>query len=66
MDVEAMRFPYSQFLEEWFRSAVMHEREITELCDERSHTSANRDIQIKYSAAHEINTELPIHTLVII
>lgn len=47
MDVEAMRFPYSQFLEEWCRSAVMHEREITELCDERSHTSANRDFQIK-------------------
>lgn len=47
MDVEAMRFPYSQFLEEWCRSAVMHEREITELCDERSDTLANRDFQIK-------------------
>ena len=35
MDVEAMRFHYSHTLEEWYRRTVMHEREITELYDER-------------------------------
>ena len=35
MDVEAMRFHYSHTLEEWYRRTVLHEREITELYDER-------------------------------
>ena len=35
MDVEAMRFHYSHTLEEWYRRTVLHQREITDLYDER-------------------------------
>ena len=35
MDVEAMRFHYAHTLEEWYRRTVLHEREITDLYDER-------------------------------